>query len=157
MRGLPVPRAKQLYITLDAKREAEDVGVPFGRVCDPVGRPVERAFSLYPFACERGRGAELLHSFLRAAFAEGVETGEEAGLRFVAERAGLPWPEARAQLEDEGWRAELERNREQLFALGLWGVPSFRLRGGGAPDFCTFGQDRLWLVEAEIRRRLARG
>jgi 2-hydroxychromene-2-carboxylate isomerase len=156
MRGLPVPHAKQLYITLDAKREAEDVGLPFGRVCDPVGRPVERAFSLYPFACARGRGAELLHSFLRAAFAEGVETGEEAGLRFVAERAGLPWAEARAQLDDEGWRAELERNREQLFALGLWGVPSFRLQGGGAPDFCTFGQDRLWLVEAEIRRRLAR-
>jgi len=24
-----------------------------------------------------------------------------------------------------------------------------------APDFCTWGQDRLWLVEAEIRRRLA--
>jgi len=50
MRGLPVPREKQLYIVLDTKREAEDAGVPFGRVCDPVGRPVERCFSLYPCA-----------------------------------------------------------------------------------------------------------
>jgi 2-hydroxychromene-2-carboxylate isomerase len=41
--------------------------------------------------------------------------------------------------------------------LGLWGVPSFRLRGaGGEPDLCVWGQDRLWLIAAEIRRR-ARG
>src|SRR5262249_5542872 len=30
----------------------------------------------------------------RAAFAEGVDTGTDAGLRFVAERAGLAWEEA---------------------------------------------------------------
>ena len=158
MRGLPVPRAKRLYITLDAKREAEDAGVRFGRVCDPVGRPVERCFSLYPFACERGRGAELLRSCLSAAFAEGIDLGTDAGLRLAAERAGLAWSEARERLDREGWRAPLERNREQLFALGLWGVPSFRLLGrAGEPDFCTWGQDRLWLVEREIRRRLERG
>jgi len=52
MRGLPVPRAKRLYIVLDTKREAERAGVAFGRVCDPVGRPVERAYSLYPWARE---------------------------------------------------------------------------------------------------------
>jgi len=155
MRGLPVPRAKQLYITLDTKREAEDAGVPFGRVCDPVGRPVERCFSLYPLACERGRGAELIRSFLRASFSEGVDTGSDAGLRFVAERAGLEWKEARAQLDREGWREALEQNRKQLFAMGLWGVPSFRLLGHpGEPDYSTWGQDRLWRVEQEIRRRL---
>jgi 2-hydroxychromene-2-carboxylate isomerase len=156
MRGLPVPREKQLYITLDAKREAEDAGVAFGRVCDPVGRPVERCFSLYAFARERGRAAELLRSFTAAAFAEGVDTGSEAGLRFVVERAGLAWDEALAHLDREGWREELEANRRQLFALGLWGVPSFRLLGRpGEPDYSTWGQDRLWRVEQEIRRRLA--
>src|SRR5262249_5542867 len=66
MRGLPVPRTKRLYITLDAKREAEEAGVAFGRVCDPLGRPVERGFSLYPLACARGRAAEYLLSFARA-------------------------------------------------------------------------------------------
>jgi 2-hydroxychromene-2-carboxylate isomerase len=156
MRGLPVPRAKQLYIALDTKREAEDAGVPFGRVCDPVGRPVERAFSLYPFARERGRAAELFLEFMRASWAEGVDTGTDAGLRLVVQRAGLSWSEARERLDrDESWRAELEANRAALFALGLWGVPSFRVSGGGAPDYATWGQDRLWRVEEEIRARAA--
>jgi 2-hydroxychromene-2-carboxylate isomerase len=157
MRGLPVPRAKQLYIALDTKREAEDAGVAFGRVCDPVGRPVERAFSLYPWARERGRAAELLLSFARAAFAEGIDTGGDAGLRFVVERAGLAWDEARAHLDGESWRAELEANRIALFELGLWGVPSFCLRdASGAALYSTWGQDRLWRVEQEIQRLLAR-
>jgi 2-hydroxychromene-2-carboxylate isomerase len=156
MRGLPVPREKQLYITLDTKREAEDAGVAFGRVCDPVGRPVERCFSLWPWATARGRGPALLRSFTQAAFAEGVDTGSDAGLRFVVERAGLAWDEARAHLGRDGWREELETNRQQLFALGLWGVPSFRLLGRpGEPDYATWGQDRLWRVEQEIRRRVA--
>jgi 2-hydroxychromene-2-carboxylate isomerase len=156
MRGLPLPRVKQLYITLDTKREAEDAGVEFGRVCDPVGRPVERCFSLYPFACRNGRGAELLAEFLRASFAEGVDTGSDAGLRLVVERAGLDWNEVAPHLDGEGWRDELDGNRAQLLALGLWGVPSFRLLGSpGEPDYATWGQDRLWRVEQEIRRRAA--
>jgi len=157
MRGLPVPREKQLYIVLDTKREAEDAGVAFGRVCDPVGRPVERCFSLYRFARDRGRAGELLLAFTRAAFAQGIDTGTDAGLRTVVEQAGLPWSEARKHLgRDDGWRAELESNREALFGLGLWGVPSYCLRDrSGTVLFSTWGQDRLWLVEAEIRRRLA--
>jgi 2-hydroxychromene-2-carboxylate isomerase len=156
MRGLPVPAPKRLYITLDTAREAEDARVPFGRVCDPVGRPVERCFSLYPWARERGRAAELLHAFTDASFAQGVDTGSDAGLRRVVERAGLSWDEARAHLDREGWREELEANRLQLFELGLWGVPSFRLLGrAGESDYSTWGQDRLWRVEQEIRRRLS--
>jgi 2-hydroxychromene-2-carboxylate isomerase len=155
MRGLAVPPAKRMYITLDTKREADDAGVPFGRICDPVGRPVERGFSLWPFARAQGREGDYLHAFARAAFAEGVDTGTDAGLRMVVERAGLVWSEARPHLDQEGWRDELEANRKQLFELGLWGVPCFRIVGrGGAPDFCTWGQDRLWLVETELRRRL---
>jgi 2-hydroxychromene-2-carboxylate isomerase len=155
MRGLPVPLAKRLYITLDTKREAEAIDVPFGRICDPVGRPVERCFSLYPWACSRGRGFELLYAFMRASFAEGVDTGSDRGLRHVVERAGLAWSEAVQHLDQEGWREALEQNRKQLFALGLWGVPSFRIVGAaGAPDYCTWGQDRFWRIEAELRARL---
>jgi 2-hydroxychromene-2-carboxylate isomerase len=157
MRGLPVPREKQLYIVLDTKREAEDAGVLFGRVCDPVGRPVERAFSLFRWSRERGHAGEMLLSFARAAFGEGVDTGTDAALRRVVERAGLAWGEARAHLDrDDGWRAELEANRQALLELGLWGVPSFCLRGPlGQALFSTWGQDRLWLVETEIHRCLS--
>jgi 2-hydroxychromene-2-carboxylate isomerase len=48
MRGLPVPREKRAYITLDAAREAHARGIPFGRLNDPVGRPTERGLSLIP-------------------------------------------------------------------------------------------------------------
>jgi 2-hydroxychromene-2-carboxylate isomerase len=158
MRGLPVPRAKRLYIMLDTKREAELAGERFGPLCDPVGRPVERAFSLYPWARDQGRAAELLHSFTRAAFAEGVDTGTDAGLRHVVEGAGLSWEDARPHLDaDDKWREELEENRRAMLDSGLWGVPSFRIPGDdGEPAFCTWGQDRIWLVEQELRRRLVR-
>jgi 2-hydroxychromene-2-carboxylate isomerase len=128
--------------------------VPFGRVADPVGRPVERGFSLFPWARERGKGAEYLLSFAQAAFADGLDTGSESGLRQVVERIGLSWDESRPFLDSEGWRSELEENRKAMLDMGLWGVPSFRL--SGEPAFCTWGQDRLWLVEEQIRRRLRR-
>jgi 2-hydroxychromene-2-carboxylate isomerase len=154
MRGLAVPASKRMYITLDTKREAESVGLPFGRICDPVGRPVERGFSLYPHAVSKGCAGEYLLSFCRAAFAEGIDTGSDEGLRQVAVAAGLSWEEAWRSIDPDGWRPELEANREEMLALGLWGVPSYRLTGGRAEgDFCTWGQDRLWLVEDEIRRR----
>lgn len=154
MRGLQVPASKRMYITLDTKREADSVGLPFGRICDPVGRPVERGFSLYPYALSKGRGAEYLLAFCRAAFAEGVDTGSDAGLRKVVEAAGLDWKDAQRNIDEEGWREELEANRQDMLAMGIWGVPSYRLRGpAGTPDFCTWGQDRLWLVEDELRRR----
>ena len=92
----------------------------------------------------------------RAAFAEGIDTGEDAGLQHVVECAGLSWSAARPHLDTGGWQDELESNRAAMFEAGLWGVPSFRLRGpGGEPDFWTWGQDRLWCVEQEIRRRVA--
>jgi 2-hydroxychromene-2-carboxylate isomerase len=156
MRGVPAPAAKGMYIMLDALREAEHIGVPFGNMYDPIGRAVERGFSLWPFAKAKGRGAEFIQSFLDAAFAEGRRTDTDEGLRFVLERAGLSFEEASAKLDREGWREELERNRRTMYdELGVWGVPSYRLKGpDGEADLCVWGQDRLWLVAAEIRRRL---
>ena len=85
-------------------------------------------------------------------------TGTDAGLRQVVEAAGLRWDEALPYVDTPDHQAELEQNCVTLYdELGLWGVPSFRLRGPESePDLCVWGQDRLWLVAAEIRRRLAR-
>jgi len=158
MRGVPAPAAKGIYIYLDTQREADAAGVPFGNMYDPIGRAVLRGFSLWPFARERGREAEYLAAFLRAAFVEGRPTGTDAGLRRVVQAAGLDWNEARPFVDSTDFAAELEANRRLLYdELGLWGVPSYRLRGPeDEPDLCVWGQDRLWLVAAEIRRRLAR-
>lgn len=157
MRGVPAPPAKGIYIMFDAKREAERLGMPFGRVVDPIGRPVERGLSLFPWARERGRAAELLWEFVRGAFADGIDTSGERGLRRVVERAGLPWDEARERIGGDAWRDEIEANRQALYGEGLWGVPGFRVRGADAgPAYSTWGQDRLFRVEQEILRRAGR-
>jgi 2-hydroxychromene-2-carboxylate isomerase len=84
-------------------------------------------------------------SFMRGVWAEGIDAGSDRGLRKIVERAGLSWREARQALHDEAWREVAERNRQQMFELGLWGVPSFRVR-----DTAAWGQDRLWAVEKAL-------
>ena len=157
MRGMKVHPAKGLYIFSDCKREAERLGIPFGKILDPVGKPVFRGYSLFPWANEKGRGGEYLASHLKASFAEGIDAYSLRGLRYVVERAGLLWDEAKPLIDNQDWQKELEQNRQTMFQAGCWGVPSFRLTGpDDAPPFAIWGRDRLWLIEEEIAKRAAR-
>jgi 2-hydroxychromene-2-carboxylate isomerase len=146
MRGLPVPKAKRLYIMRDAKREAERLGIPFGRVVDPVGVGVERGYAVLHHAIRDGRGPEFVESFFRGVFAEGIDVAEDEGLLKVTERVGISAEQVHAALADDSWRAVAEDNRTALLDLGLWGVPSFQIEG------CKphWGQDRLWAVERDL-------
>ncbi|MFB1033831.1 MAG: 2-hydroxychromene-2-carboxylate isomerase, partial [Sinobacterium sp.] len=83
MRGVPATREKGMYIFMDAAREANAVGTPYGNFSDPIGDPVRRAYSLYPWATEQGKGAEFISNFLSCAFAQGVNTNRESGLKIV--------------------------------------------------------------------------
>lgn len=145
MRSLPVPRRKGQYFLLDAKREAERLGLPFGNICDPLGRPAERGLAVLHYAMAQDKGRAFLTSFLRGVWAEGIDAGSDRGLRQLAERAGLDWAAAKAALGDESWRAVAEANRQRLLELGLWGVPSFH-----TGDLSVWGQDRLWRVEQAL-------
>ena len=147
MRSLPVPKDKRRYITLDTAREARRLGIPFGKVADPVGRPVERGYSLLPWAREQGRGLEFATAFLRAVFSQGIDAGSDAGMKRIVTAAGLDWTETRIMIDNDDWRAEAEANRSEMLDLGLWGVPSFRV-GNDA----VWGQDRIWAVDAMLRR-----
>ena len=142
MRGLPVPRDKSRYIAHDTAREARLRGIPFGRLNDPVGRPAQRGIALIPLAERKGLGQEYLLSFMHGVWAQGLDAGSDRGLRTIAQRAGLRWDEALEALREVAWRDEAEANRKELFALGLWGVPSFRVG-----DTAVWGQDRLWAVQ----------
>lgn len=147
MRGLPVPATKRFYITLDTKRESERLGIPFGTIVDPVGRPTERGLAVLHHALNLGKGHAFARSFLSGAFAEGIDAGSDHGLLAMATRAGLTAQQVHAALADESWRQVAEANREELFSLGLWGVPSFRVNAK-APHW---GQDRLWVIEQELQ------
>jgi 2-hydroxychromene-2-carboxylate isomerase len=145
MRGLPVPPEKRRYISQDAAREAFDRGIAFGRINDPVGRPTERGLTLIPYAERVGKGQEYVLSFMRGVWVEGIDAGSDRGLRKIVERCGLSWELACLALKDEGWREVAELNREEMFALGLWGVPSFKVG-----DTVVWGQDRLWAVQQAL-------
>ncbi len=149
MRGLPVPPTKGVYILEDVAREALTNGVPFGRVQDPVGTPVRRGMSLFPFADAQGRGMEWLHAFCHAAWARARYMGDEKNLRAAASSIGLAWNEAREHLDQPGWEAVAERNQKALFELGLWGVPSFRLSNQRNQTlYSGFGRDRIWRIRS---------
>lgn len=146
MRSLPVPKTKRRYITLDTAREARRLGIAFGKIADPIGDPVERAYSLMPWAIAQGRGYELAHAFLRAVWSMGIDAGSDAGLKRIVTMAGLDWKSAKPLIGNQDWRAEAEANRAEMVGLGLWGVPSFRVG-----DTAVWGQDRLWVIDQALR------
>ena len=147
MRGLPVPKSKRTYIPLDTAREARRLQIPYGRIFDPVGKPVERGYSLLPWARDQGKDYDFSHAFLTCVWSEGTDPGSDSGMRKVVERAGLDWNEAKHIVGNDEWRAEAEANREEMMERGIWGVPSFRVG-----DIITWGQDRLWVIERALQK-----
>nr|BBJ02369.1 2-hydroxychromene-2-carboxylate isomerase [Marinobacter nauticus] len=149
MRGQSVPDAKKWYIFHDTKREANKLGIPYGFVADPLGPGVERCYALFDFARSQGLEIDYMRSYARAVNAEGIRSETDAGLKLIAERAGLKWQKAKTLLDDQSWRYWAEENRQAMYECGLWGVPSFRY---GAVSY--WGQDRLWVIEQAIKKRV---
>jgi 2-hydroxychromene-2-carboxylate isomerase len=152
MRGLPVPAEKRKYISLDAAREAFVQNVPFGRLNDPVGKPTERGLALIPFAQMHELAEDYVMSFMQGVWSEGLDAGTDAHLQIIVERCGLHWQAAKdilkSQSNEQHWRAVAEQNRQALFGLGLWGVPSFKF-----DDTAVWGQDRFWVIEKALHDR----
>ena len=158
MRGVPATRAKGMYIMFDTWREGQSQGVNFGPVMTPIGEPTRRAYSLLPWAMAQGKDEVLMSSLLNHAFSKGVSLHTNKGMKQAVEAAGLDWDEAMRHLDSDDWKTMVERHQDEMVeGLGLWGVPSYRLSGpDGEPDLAVWGQDRLWLVAAEIRKRAAK-
>lgn len=155
MRNLPVPKRKGFYILRDTKREADRIGVPFGKIADPVGEPVKRVYSLFSWADEQNKGGDLLHAFTDLAWAHGVDTGSDDGMRQVCERAALDWNEAQKIIDNKDWEVWAEENRLRMMASDLWGVPSYRLLDEmGKELYAGWGRDRIWLLVCKIQKAL---
>lgn len=144
MRGMAVPFTKRFYIARDAMREARRLEIPFGRICDPLGRGVERCMALFEIAAAEGRTRELLLSAGRGIWAEALDTADDGDLQVIADRAGVE-VDVSTLPADGPWRRRAEANREALFDIGLWGVPSFC-----TGELTCWGQDRLWLIEDRV-------
>lgn len=142
MRGLPVPPAKSSYILYDCAREARRMGIPFGRICDPLGWAVERGYALLDHAEAQGRLAEFCAAFMSGVWSQGIDAATDRGIARIVEAAGLNWDAAKPKLQANNWRKRIEANQARLQEIGLWGVPSFHVAGQS-----IWGQDRLWAVD----------
>ena len=155
MRGVPATREKGAYILFDAGREARAAGALFGPCADPIGEPTRRAYSLYEWAEQQGKGVEFISAFLRCAWVDAINTNTDKGMQQVVKRAGLDWLSAKTQIGQPGWEAMVEKNRLSMYELGLWGVPSYRLLDEqGETVMALWGQDRLWTMAAAIQEQL---
>lgn len=147
MRGQPLPRSKQFYILRDAAREADRLGLPFGRIYDPLGEGVWRCLTIAELAKERGCLAPFVLAASRASWAEGIDVRLDAPLRAICESVGLRWDDCQAAMANADYRQRIEDNTARLAELGQWGVPTFLFRGEA-----YWGQDRIEDLEVALRR-----
>lgn len=148
MRGLAVPRAKKLYIVHDTKREADRLGIPFGRLCDPLGKGIAHSMALFfEYAEGQPNALEVVHSIAKGVWSEARDLAHLPDLLELAGRVGIGEADVRAAAEDRSWKEKAQANRDALTELGLWGVPSFRMG-----EYVTWGQDRIPLIAAEIAK-----
>ncbi len=145
MRGLSVPKQKLRYIVQDANREARRLGIPFGRIADSLGEGVERCMAVNLYAKEQGKERDFLQAAGIGIFGAAVDVATDEGMRTVTEKVGLFWPDVKAAMEKDDWKAVAAENLEALTEAGVWGVPSFRIG-----DIVMWGQDRDWLLARKI-------
>jgi 2-hydroxychromene-2-carboxylate isomerase len=154
MRGLLVPNAKKMYIFHDTKREAIKLGIDYGFVADPLGEGVKRCYALFNYAESLGKETDFLLNYAEAVNAQGIRSETDQGLKIIVERTGLDWVYAQQLLNSdechEQWQVWAEENREQMLALGSWGVPTFQYG-----DLVLWGQDRAGLIERAVLEDLA--
>jgi len=84
----------------------------------------------------------------RAAWAEGLDLGEQAVLAGVMQRAGVNFSELIAATERQEVKDELRRNTEDAVARGAFGAPTFFVG-----DEMFWGNDRFDFVEEALRRQ----
>ncbi len=138
MRGESVPAAKRLHTLRDVKREADRLGMPFGRIHDPLGEAATRCLAVSEYAVDRRLAREFVLSAGLGIWGEALDPAADEGLRLIAERAGLDWPGCRAALSDAAVAERVEANTQRLVEIGHWGVPVFVFEG---EQF--WGQDRI--------------
>lgn len=146
MRSQSVPPAKRLHTLLDVAREAKRLGMPFGRIHDPLGEGALRCLLVAQHAREAGRVREFVLLASRAIWGEAIDVSADAGLRGVCERAGLDWHTCSEALEDPVLRERVDDDTDALGKLGMWGVPVFVFG-----EQALWGQDRIEDLELMLR------
>ncbi|WP_333827970.1 DsbA family protein [Pararhodobacter sp.] len=151
MAGFAIPKIKADYFRTDCAREGLRHGVPFGHFTDPFGAGLRRAMALYPLAEAAGQGEAWILSVMRGVWVEGRDLADDTDLAALAARAGLDPAEALRHADPDADLSWADRHREELARYDQYAAPVFVIG-----DYMTWGQDRLWMLEAVLERALAR-
>ncbi len=146
MRGVPLPRVKQLYIITDCLREAALKKIPFGPFCDPLGKGVERCLKIFPLAEQQQLSFKFIKEISQGIWSQGLDVSHDRDLSKLVTRVGLDWQQALDFEAQSDLEAQTEANGAALNHAGLWGVPSFKLG-----ELAIWGQDRIDLLETVMR------
>lgn len=145
MRGMQVPKSKAMYIIKDAKREAKSLDIPFGKIADPLGKGVERCYALYEYAASKKLAVEFLLTYAESVWSKGICSETDSGLKYIIEKTGLDWLEAKKHINDSSWKSWAQSNLLELYQHNKWGVPSLNYE-----NLTVFGQDRLLQIQQAI-------
>ena len=157
MRNMEIPSYKGKYILTDTAREARRLGIKIGPILSPLGKPAERAYSLFPWVNSHGKGLDYMYELMKSSFADGVDIGKKKYLKNLIKSLDLNWKEASKELDSNNWKQILEQNRLDMYEGNSWGVPSFKLMDEHKSEVQTiWGQDRIWQIEKYIKERLRR-
>ncbi|WAS96857.1 2-hydroxychromene-2-carboxylate isomerase [Nannocystis punicea] len=138
--------AKRVFTFKDILRRAAEQGVPLRGPASHPFNPLTAQRAILAAAPEQRAAATT--AIARAGWAEGAELGDPAAIVAALDRAGLPGAALVARAGDPDIKAALVAETEQAIALGVFGVPSFLVRGE-----LVWGQDRVRDVEAILAGR----
>jgi len=148
MRGMKINLEKGLYILSDCKRIANQKEISFGNIVDPLGKAVERCYSIFPYIKRLDKEEEFFDLFLTDVWAKGRHGYLDKTLKNIILKLGLSWDDAKKEVDTNYWRKEIENNRKRMYEIGKWGPPSFSVKNeNGQVLINLWGQDRIWLIE----------
>ncbi len=136
---------KRRYTERDLGRWARWWGVPL-RFPDPF--PLRSTLAQRVQVVEPRAAAPLYE----AAWARGLNIGDEGVTRAALDEAGLDGAALVAAAGEESIKEQLRANTDEAAARGAFGAPTFEVRCPGAPAALYWGQDRLELVAAHLLR-----
>lgn len=151
MAGFAIPKIKADYFRTDCAREGLRHDVDFGHFTDPYGAGLRRAMALYPLALAEGHAEAYILSVMRGVWVEGRDLADDTDIAVLAARAGLNPDSALRHADPDADLSWADRHRAELAEHDQYAAPVFVIG-----DYMTWGQDRLWMLEAVLDRALER-
>jgi 2-hydroxychromene-2-carboxylate isomerase len=137
---------KRVFMFKDILRRCAEHGLPLKGPASHPFNPLTALRALVALAPEQRPAAAA--AILRAGWAEGRELSDPAVIAAALDEAGLPGAELVARAGEPDIKAALVHETELAIARGVFGVPSYHVRGE-----LVWGQDRLRDVEAILAGR----